>query len=153
MREATSKTDAKPELRQASSVLAWRCADAQRASRPLPWLADCRAGGMLASSPEATAHSAPDIQLEQHGAGALLQRDYWAAIDHCRVSPRELMSDLRLRFCEFPPAELVSFPRTANCDQPLTEGDELEIVIRMAGECRVRVTGCDDHSLTFSTLK
>ena len=94
-----------------------------------------------------------DLQLERDGAGALLQRDYWAAIEACRVGPAELMSDLRQRFCEFPPADMVSFARSGKCEQPLQVGDELEIVIRMAGECRVRVTSCDEHSVTFSTLQ
>jgi hypothetical protein len=93
-----------------------------------------------------------DLQLSDDGAGALLQRDYWTAIAECRVSPSELMADLRRRFCEFPPADLVSFSRAGRCEEPLSVGDELEIVIRMAGECRVRVTCCDAHSVTFSTL-
>lgn len=93
------------------------------------------------------------LQLQHDGAGALLQRDYWAAIDECRVRPAELMSDLRQRFCEFPPADLVAFSRSGECDQPLCLGDELDIEIRMAGACRVRVTSCDTHSVTFSTLR
>lgn len=92
------------------------------------------------------------VQLEKDGTGALLQRDYWAAIAECRVSPAQLMDDLRARFCDFPPAELVSFSRVGACDRPLTVGDELEIVIRMAGVCRVRVTACDAHSFTLATL-
>jgi hypothetical protein len=95
---------------------------------------------------------AHEVLLAQDGAGALLQRDYWAAIDGCSVCPAELMSDLRQRFCEFPPPDLVAFRRAENCDHPLRVGDELEIVIRMAGECRVRVTHCDEHSLTLATL-
>lgn len=93
-----------------------------------------------------------DLQLESDGAGALLQRDYWAAIAECQVSPAQLMEDLRRRFCDFPPADLVSFSRPAPCDQPLRVGDELDIVIRMAGACRVRVTASDDHSFTLATL-
>ena len=94
-----------------------------------------------------------EVLLELSGAGALLQRDYWAAIGGCRLGPAELMSDLRRRFCDFPPADLVAFRRAESCDHPLSVGDELEISIRMAGECRVRVTHCDEHSLTFSTLR
>jgi len=108
---------------------------------------------MVEATASASAQLNEGVQLAPSGAGALLQRDYWAAIDQCRVSPAQLMADLRLRFCEFPPADLVSFRRAAHCDQPLAVGDELEIVIRMAGECRVRVTACDEHSVTFSTLQ
>jgi uncharacterized protein DUF1990 len=102
---------------------------------------------------EASSVSDERLQLAAHGSGALLQRDYWAAIQDCRVSPAQLIEDLRHRFCEFPPADLVSFSRAGKCDQPLHLGDELEIEIRMAGKCRVRVTGCDAHSLTFATLQ
>ena len=105
---------------------------------------------------ETSSESAPlseALQLAQAGAGALLQRDYWAAIEECRVSPGQLMADLRQRFCEFPPEDLVSFERATQSEQPLGVGDELAIVIRMAGACRVRVTCCDEHSLTLSTLR
>lgn len=94
-----------------------------------------------------------DVQLARSGAGALLQRDYWAAIDDSRLSPAELIAALRRRFCDFPPADLVSFRPAEHNPQPLCLGAELEIVIRMAGECRVRVTCCDDYSVTFSTLR
>jgi hypothetical protein len=103
------------------------------------------------SEPSAIA-SSQDLQLEKDGAGALLQRDYWAAIAECRVSPAELLDDLRARFCDFPPADLVSFSRVPPCDEPLRVGDELDIVIRMAGACRVRVTASDAHSFTLATL-
>ena len=107
---------------------------------------------MSAGVVQVSAPSSENVQLAHEGAGALLQRDYWAAIDECGDGPAELMSDLRRRFCEFPPADWVSFSRTENCDRPLGVGDELEIAIRMAGECRVRVTCCDEHSVTLSTL-
>lgn len=95
---------------------------------------------------------AADLQLEADGCGAFLQRDYWAAIADCRCSPAELMADLRARFCEFPPPELVVFERHGECGAPLTVGDELDIVIRMAGECRVRVVNENAQSVTFATL-
>ncbi len=93
-----------------------------------------------------------DIQLAGDGSGALLQRDYWALIKDCRVSPVELVDDLRHRFCEFPPPELVTFSRAGDCGKSLEVGDELEIVIRMAAKCRVRVVCCDPHSVTLATL-
>jgi len=107
---------------------------------------------MPAETAESAVSLTDEVQLEKDGAGALLQRDYWAAIADCRVGPAELMEDLRQRFCEFPPADLVSFSRVGTCDAPLGVGDELDIVIRMAGACRVRVTASDAHSFTLATL-
>ncbi|MES1176015.1 MAG: DUF1990 family protein [Myxococcales bacterium] len=109
--------------------------------------------GAREAASEAELAGSGAFQLAQAGAGALLQRDYWAAIDECRVAPAELMADLRQRFCDFPPADLVSFERAEHCESPLKVGDELSIVIRMAGACRVRVTCRDEHSLTLSTLQ
>ena len=81
-----------------------------------------------------------------------MQRDYWAVIDDCRFSPTKLVEDLRERFCEFPPEDFVAFQRAGKCDQRLEVGDELEIVIRMAVECRVRVVCRDPRSITLATL-
>jgi len=92
------------------------------------------------------------IQLVAQGAGDLLERDYWGAIADCRLPPRALIADLLSRFCEFPPEDLVSFTRVGDCSVPLKEGDELDIVIRMAGTCRARVTCCEQLSLTLATL-
>lgn len=93
-----------------------------------------------------------DVQLSSAGCGALLQRDYWGAIAECRVSPVQLMDDLRARFCEFPPPELVKFSRSGERGKPLEVGDELDIVIRMTAECRVRVVARDARSVTLATL-
>jgi len=103
------------------------------------------------STPSTDSPSA-EIQLASDGAGALLERDYWAAIAGCRVGPTELMADLRQRFCDFPPPDLVKFSRAGQCGQPLSVGDELDIQIRMAPECHVRVVCADEHSLTLATL-
>lgn len=107
-----------------------------------------------ASSDASDTRQTEDVQLADRGAGPLLQRDYWAAIADCRVNPVDLMDDLRRRFCEFPPTELVSFRPSGPIEgQPLEVGAELDIHIRMAGACRVRVTASDAHSFTFATLK
>jgi len=93
-----------------------------------------------------------DVQHAEDGSGNLLERDYWCAIDECRVAPSELMADLSARFCDFAPKDLVSFSRFGNPSGALQMGEELDIVIRMAGSCRVRVTACDPHSFTLATL-
>ena len=93
-----------------------------------------------------------DLQLAEDGAGALLQRDYWAVIDTCSQAPSALVADLRRRFCQFAPPELVKFARTEANDAPLDVGDELEVSIRMAAECRVRLVCRSERSFTLATL-
>lgn len=99
-----------------------------------------------------TATPGGDLQTAELGCGALLQRDYWAAIADCRSDPVQLMADLRARFCEFPPPELVKFSRAGDCGQPLVTGDELDIEIQPATKCRVRVVDQNEQSVTFATL-
>lgn len=94
-----------------------------------------------------------DIQRASAGAGDLLQRDYWAAIESCVHTPSALLDDLGRRFCEFPPPDLVSFRRVGDCDRPLEVGDEMDIAIRMTAECRVRVVCRDEQSITLATLR
>jgi hypothetical protein len=89
----------------------------------------------------------------QDGAGPLLQRDYWAAIRAPRVGPRELMAEVKQHFERFPPEALVCFQRRAAEARALSLGDELDIRIRMAGECAVRVVHEDANSITLATLE
>ena len=86
------------------------------------------------------------------GTGPLLQRDYWAVIAGSRVGPRELIALLSEKFEEFPPPSLVEFRKAEGCTGPLDVGDELDIDIRMAGSCAVRVVHRDANSLTLGTL-
>jgi|SRR6218665_1050558 len=88
----------------------------------------------------------------EDGAGPLLQRDYWALIEHCEYSPSELMDLVATRFAEFAPEELVVFERTGGSDAHLEVGEELEVNIRGAGECRVRIIHRDRQSFTLATL-
>ena len=85
------------------------------------------------------------------GSGPLLQRDYWAVLDQSRMSPPELAGMLARDFCAFAPEELVRFDRQADGD--LRVGEEIDVKIRMAGECRVRVLHRDRNSLTLGTLE
>jgi hypothetical protein len=86
------------------------------------------------------------------GVGPLLQRDYWAVIVNCRARPSEIVDDLCRRFAEYPPADLVTFARCGPTAEPLALGDELEVDIRAAGACRVRVVSRERQSLTLATL-
>lgn len=98
-------------------------------------------------------HEHLERSLAAQGSGPLLQRDYWAAIKDCRISPRQFGALLAERFADFAPGELTRFERTgASPDRPLRVGDELRVEIRMAGTFHVRVLHLDDNSITLCTL-
>lgn len=86
------------------------------------------------------------------GVGPLLQRDYWALIDGCRLRPSEFGGLLATRFCDFAPPAFVQFRPVKGTVEPLEVGDELDVHIRFAGNFRVRVIHIDDHSITLATL-
>ncbi len=86
------------------------------------------------------------------GKGPLVQRDYWAVIARCREAPTRIVDVLASRFPDFAPADLVAFRRTDATDRPLAPGDELEVHIRWAGPCRVRVVNRQPQSVTLATL-
>lgn len=107
------------------------------------------------------------------GSGPLLQRDYWAAIRDCRLSPRQFGALFATHFADFAPNALARFERVrthesiapgvgangdpstskgSDADRPLRVGDELAVHIRMAGTFRVRVLHLDDNSITLCTL-
>ena len=50
------------------------------------------------------------------------------------------------------PADLVAFRRVGAADRPLAPGDELDVDIRWAGACRVRVVSREKQSITLATL-
>ncbi len=89
-----------------------------------------------------------ELQAAAHGAGPLLQRDYWAVFKTCDKSPSEVMAHVKCRFCELPPTALVTFeaPNGVALDA------ELDIVITPGQSCRVRVLHEDAQSLTLGTL-
>jgi hypothetical protein len=92
------------------------------------------------------------LVLPSAGTGPLLQRDYWAVIRGCDLSPPEIGDLLAREFARFAPEELVTFERVDGRDDPLQPGDELKVDIRLAGGCRVRVLHRDRNSLTLGTL-
>ncbi len=94
-----------------------------------------------------------DMQPATNGAGPLLQRDYWAVIAGSKLRPSEITDLLTERFPDFSPTELVTFRPANGCEPPLKVGDELDIEIRMAGECGVRVVHRDRNSITLATLE
>lgn len=86
------------------------------------------------------------------GAGPLLQRDYWALIERCTHTPGQVMECVARHFGEFAPQELCVFTRTGEADAPLEVGEELDVRITGAGQCRVRVIHRDRQSFTLATL-
>ncbi|HEY0705720.1 MAG TPA: DUF1990 family protein [Polyangia bacterium] len=86
------------------------------------------------------------------GCGPLLQRDYWAVIDGCTLSPPVLIQTVAERFMELPPEDLVTFTREPGAQGPLVLGEEIMVRIRMAGACRVRLVHRNEQSLTLATL-
>jgi hypothetical protein len=87
------------------------------------------------------------------GYGPLYQRDYWARIVDCALAPSRFGELLARRFCELVPPGLATFRRCDGSAQPLEVGDDLEVTIRFAGTCRVRVLHKDDNSLTFAAYR
>lgn len=93
------------------------------------------------------------LVLASDGIGPLLQRDYWAVIHNSRVTAPELAELLATDFCQFAPDELVQFETEGGDGGTLKPGDHLEVRIRMAGPCQVRVVHRDANSLTLATVK
>jgi hypothetical protein len=93
-----------------------------------------------------------DLLPAERGVGPLLQRDYWAVLAGARLRPTQIMESVRAHFASFAPAELAAFH--ASCgERGLDVGDELDIHIAGAGDCRVRVVHRDAQSLTLATLE
>ncbi len=98
-------------------------------------------------------HERLERSLAVQGSGPLLQRDYWAAIRDCRISPRQFGALFAAHFNDFAPNALTRFECIgASADRPLRVGDELRVHIRMAGTFGIRVLHLDDNSITFCTL-
>lgn len=95
----------------------------------------------------------PDgILSAARGVGLLLQRDYWAVIARCRVSPSRLIAALAKNFAAFAPPDVVAFGRADGTDRPLERADVLEVRIRGAGTFRVCVACCTAQTITLATL-
>ena len=95
-----------------------------------------------------------DIVRAAAGVGQLIQRDYWAIVDDSRLRPNEVIGEVAARFWEFAPEDLVRFAPAGELGRRgLQVGDELEVDIRLAGSCAVRVVHRDACSLTLATLE
>src|SRR4051812_43529226 len=93
------------------------------------------------------------VVYASEGAGPLVERDYFAAIEDTSCTPERVGAMLRERIEEFAPPETAVFRRDGAGAGPLQIGDELDIRIALRGPCRVRVVCLDDRSLTLRTLQ
>lgn len=89
----------------------------------------------------------------RRGIGPLLQRDYWALIDSCRLTPEELVDFVACHFEQFVPPDAARFTRNDATRRPLSLGEEVEVRIPGAGYNRVRVLHVDAQSFTFGTIR
>lgn len=92
------------------------------------------------------------LQSAKDGHGPLLQRDYWAVLAPPVGSASELMNTFVEQFETFPPPDLMRFSRCPTAGTRLEPGDEMEVHIRLAGQCRVRVVHRDSLSVTLMPL-
>lgn len=92
------------------------------------------------------------LLLPHAGHGPLLQRDYWAVIRDCRLTPRALFAAVSMHFAAFAPEELVRFERLDSREGGLQSGDRLEVRISGGVACEVTVIHCSPQSLTLATL-
>lgn len=98
-------------------------------------------------------HPTRSLLPARRGVGPLLQRDYWALIDRCHLTPAELIDLISSRFEAFPPPEVVHFVRRGPRGQPLVPGDEFDVHIAAAGLFTVRVLHVDRQSFTLGTVE
>lgn len=88
----------------------------------------------------------------REGSGPTLQRDYWAQIRGSRIAASQMGELLSRRFADMVPFEIARFSSRAGPGRSLEVGDELEVWIRFAGRCGVRLVHKNANSLTFATL-
>lgn len=93
-------------------------------------------------------HVENEILPATRGIGPLLQRDYWAVLTNLDLKPSQLIDHIRGHFCQMPPAALVEFVAPAG----VAKDADLDIVIRPAQSCRVRVVHENAQSFTLATL-
>lgn len=90
-----------------------------------------------------------DILPATRGAGPLLQRDYWAVLTRCSLTPSELIDRVKAEFCTLPPASLVRFDAPDGVRQDAL----IDIHIAPAQRCGVKVIHEDRNSVTFATVE
>ena len=89
-----------------------------------------------------------DLLPATQGAGPLLQRDYWAILGDCSLSPSAVIDRVKQDFCSLPPTSLVHFDAPAG----ISLNALIDIVIAPRQRCGVQVIHEDRQSLTFGTI-
>ncbi|QSQ28443.1 DUF1990 family protein [Pyxidicoccus parkwayensis] len=109
---------------------------------------------MASESNDIESTPAADLLLAEHGAGPLLQRDYWAVIKDCPHPPSTIIDWVERRFAEFAPSELCVFKHVnaSREGEPLQVGEELTVKIQGAGTFSMRVIHKNAQSFTLATL-
>jgi hypothetical protein len=107
-------------------------------------LAEGKSGTNVASAQWVSDHLLPATR----GAGPLLQRDYWAVLGNCALTPSEVMAHVKSHFCALPPPSLVTF----DAPDGLAKDARLDIRIMPSQQCAVRAIHDDRQSITLATL-
>jgi uncharacterized protein (UPF0548 family) len=115
-------------------------------------LPEARPGAWLAAETNVSPRMPDNILSSARGVGLLVQRDYWAVIAGCRLSPSALVDELADHFSAFAPPDVVTFARADGTARPLERGDVLEVRIRGAGTFRVCLACRTSQTLTLATL-
>ena len=101
-------------------------------------------GTNVASGADVTA----DFLPATHGAGPLLQRDYWAVLTDCALTPTAVMDYVKKHFCSLPPPALITF----TAPQGLAPNAVVDIAIKPGQQCAVSVVHESPQSVTLATL-
>lgn len=113
---------------------------------------------MIQSNESSTSESTQDANEPQQvltaakGSGPLLERDYQAIIVDTACTPEEVIEKVRAEFPRFSPDALAAFECREGFEWPLEVGHEMQIKIRGAGTCHVRIVHANERSLTLRTL-
>jgi hypothetical protein len=94
---------------------------------------------------------AEKVVSAREGAGPLLERDYYARLRGSDLSPSQVMELVRRNFASLAPDGLAAFH--GGKEDGIDVGDELDIRIFGAGDCRVRAVHMDAQSITLGTLE
>jgi len=96
---------------------------------------------------------AEKVVSAREGRGPLLERDYYARLRGSDLSPSQVMELVHRNFVSLAPDGLAAFHTAAKDGIGIGVGDELDIRIFGAGDCRVRVVHTDAQSITLGTLE
>jgi hypothetical protein len=122
--------------------------------RTTPMHREQTAGSLPDDGPPPMPPGVPDdeVQLPEHGAGALFHRCYRTRIREARCTPEELIGYVTARPDRVVPTEMATFQKVQGDDERMAVGDEF--VVRMPGpwDGPVRVVDVSPSSFRLVTL-